>query len=218
MTVDPRTREPAALSYQLTIDFYVSDAKPTKRKRSNVDWQLLGSMDLLIWTNAAPRACQLLREYVEKDYFFAVARMIGSFKKPKSFIAFRKGKNIETSEISTQVDIDEEKLDALEKRSKLWTVPDSVSLNLRHDEPWLVIANSHEPLQGSHLEKPPGMRGEGEIVIGKVLNPPPLQVRQLQDLIYSTRTDFQAVNSTGRGVDINVTHFMFECSIIELDF
>ena len=147
----------------------------------------------------APNACQLLLQYVEQDYLFNVIRTVETSKRLKTSVVSRKVKDTEAYKLSKRVEISSVEFNELEKQSGLWFAPDSVVLVLsQYHNPFLVTTSRYKPLRGSQPKMPPGRTG---IVVGKVLNPPPVHVRQLQEFLSSVRSDIVTENGTWGGVN-----------------
>ena len=74
VTFSPTIRQPLPSSFVLSIEYFVllGDERPTE-----TDWKGLSSVDVLIWADVAPKACQLLRHYVENKYRFVVGHVVG---------------------------------------------------------------------------------------------------------------------------------------------
>ena len=204
-TFSPRPREPEALSFQLTIRYFVSNHPASVSEDG--DWRLFGSMDLLIWADVAPKACQLLRRYIDNDYYFAVSRMIGTCRKLTFATIERKQHN--ASKVAEHVELNDEDFAELEKGTGLWCAPDSVVLTLDREngvnEPELTISSRGKCLSGKQPEKPGDVPG---LVIGKVLHHPSRRVEQLEDFISLAECSFEFAN-----LNTTTTTIMFECLV-----
>ena len=198
----PTSRQPVALSYQLTIEYCLPGRQDDPSE--NVDWVSFGSMDLLIWADVAPIACGLLGHYIEDGHCFAVSRIIGSSKNPDRCTAYRKATNPTSYQSSTCKKTRDEELEKLEKESVLWYAPDSVYLYFQENEPVLAIPNRGGPLKGEQPVKPnsPALPVQG-IVVGKVQ----------RDDFYAAKSSFSEMRIR-RGVSRLSYTMMFGCSIV----
>ena len=207
-TFSPRIREPAPSSFHLSIKYFVKDSVSVTLQVG--EWKLFGSAEVVIWADVAPKACQLLRKFAEKDYPFTTNHSVrGTNRGVVSFLKRIPGSTAFSGFSSGRVKLLEVlrgEADQVEKQSGLWTVPDSVVLNFDTKRPHLDIFNQKwQSLKGrlpnnkvtndTHGERP-GM------VVGKVLSFSPGLQSKLQYLTTKSTV---------------VEHLAFECSVVETD-
>ena len=212
----PRTREPVSSSFLLTIKYYVS----TKFTMSvNMEWRMVGFVDMVIWADVAPKACQLLRRYVENDYHFRVGHTVGDFDDANSGMVFcgrkKRGDGGANSAFKALSEGDRE----VEEQSELWSLPDSVLLAVDDIYPGLIILNK----TGQALtDKQPNngiiSTGTGRVpgvVVGKVLSSPPERLKRLHEFLYAATWKFDP-EEDDRGDEVFLAFpLKFECSIVE---
>ena len=73
-TFSPTIRQPLPSSFVLSIKYFVLLGDD---ETIDTEWKMLSSVDVLIWADVAPKACQLLRRYVENKYYFTIAHVVG---------------------------------------------------------------------------------------------------------------------------------------------
>ena len=127
--------------------------------------KFIQSVNVLIWADVAPKACQLLRHYVQNGYGFTVRQTsVG----PGIDVSFVRQKKNEVKKLG------EEALN-VEKKTGLWDLCDSVLLDVDKSGPVLVLRTTSRRLKGEQpqvkgIEEAalPVGGGESAIVVGKV--------------------------------------------------
>ena len=169
-TFSPRTREPAPSSFQLSFNYFVSNKfdRPV-----DMDWKMLGSVDMLIWADVAPKACEILRRYAENNYSFTVGHMVEDKNKANSRMVFCSSKRtgVSGSQLAEirRLSVEERKV---EKQSGLYYGPDSVLLTLGVSGPKLtILSKMGQALSGEQPNKPAECTTDElpGIVVGRVL-------------------------------------------------
>ena len=215
-TIGPRIRDPAPASFELCIKYFVSNKFD---EPADMEWKMVGCVNLLIWADVAPKACQLLRRHVENDFNFYVGQTVRRIRDPDSGVStcFRKKRGALGPEQAVFRNLSEEERN-IEIRNELWPVHDSVLLSVDDSGLDLIILSATEqPLLGVQPNKPPE---EGlvsisyqvpGIVIGKVVGSLPEDLKKLYDFVYATSREFSADGSEELRFPLG-----FECSIAEL--
>ena len=188
----PRIRDPTPSSFHLSIKYFGSH---------NLRGETLGSVEVLIWADVAPKACQILRRYVENNHRFTVEHTVGRSTDANRGLArcTRRTKSDRFVFQSPLIKLSQKEITHVEKRSELWEVPHSVLLSFDEYVPRLLISNRMEqPLLGQQ----PSMklmedttREQSRILVGKVLSCSP-------ELLENCRRQ--------SGVELR-----FECSIVQ---
>ena len=174
-TFSPRIRDPPPSSFQISIKYYGLH-----------DWEKLGSVEVLIWADVAPKACLILRRYVENKYYFTVKHTAGRSTDAKRGLARCIGRTTIDyfGSLSQLRELSQEEITDVEKQSGLWVVSQSVLLSFSENGPRLLISNGMEqPLIGQQPDISL-MEGKADqlpgIVVGKVLSVSPEHVANSQ--------------------------------------
>ena len=125
ISFSPRIRQPLPSSFVLSIKYFVSlEHEGTLAAK----WKRLASVDVLIWTDVAPKACHLLRHYVKNGYRFKAGHVVGRVtKKNKGFFCESRRKSIwDLAMAEAKIPTPEEM--NVEKQNGLWAVLGSVLL------------------------------------------------------------------------------------------
>ena len=171
-TFSPRTRDPPPSSFQMCIKYFGShDSR----------WEMFGSVMVLIWADVAPKACQILRRYVENEYRFTVEYTVGRSTDANQGLTrctYRTKTGGWGSHLLTQAtELSQEEITDVKKQSGLWAVPQSVLVSFDEYGPHLLILNRMEqPLLGLQpsIRVTEDTTGEQSgIVVGKVLSSSP---------------------------------------------
>ena len=217
-TFSPRARDPSIASFQLSIKYFVSNKFD---RPDDMGWRLFGAATVVIWADVAPRACQILRQYVENGFFFRVGQTVGRLTDENAgVLAYGRmnhnPRRLSRAEVEAGKQIDAgNKIDA-GNQSGLWYAPDSVLLTLTILGPRLVICSRMDSMGQTLLGQQPNntltkctASKQPGIVVGKVISSPPKSLRQLQDFTYAASL---TSSQTGRFL---LFPRAFECSLIE---
>ena len=205
VTFSPTIRQPLPSSFVLSIKYFVSleDEETTE-----TDWKMLSSVDVLIWADVAPKACQLLRRYVENKYCFVVGHVVGR-SAADEFFTWNQFKPVSGSTTSRYKTLTEEEMD-VEVESRLLAVPGSVLLSMSKYGPHLTTMDTvGQPLLG---QQPQNKLAEGVtsrwpgIPVGKVIGFSPENVKTSQDLFNACKWGHELEKLV-----------IADCSIVESD-
>ena len=159
---------------------------------------MFGSLEVLIWADVAPKSCQILRRYVEKEHHFRVEHTVGRSTDANGGVARcfgrkKQGSGESVFAVGCQVVTD------VEQESKLWADPQSVLLGFGYYGPQLLISNRMlQPLLGQQpsIKLTEDTTGErSPFVVGKVIS----SSREFQET-------FHRILSAG---------ISFKCSIVQ---
>ena len=188
-TFSPRIRDQPPSSFQMSIKYYGLHK-----------WDMFGSVEVLIWADVAPNACQKLRRYVENSHYFTVQHTVGRTTDANRGLTRCMSRKKSERHVfqSPLIKLSQEEITDVEKQSGLWVVPQSVLLSFSENGPRLLISNGIEqPLLGQQPDISL-MEGKADqlpgIVVGKVLSASPELV-----------ANFQKTSAFG---------IYFECSIV----
>ena len=172
-------RTPVVPSFRLSVSVFVSKEQ-VGHTQSYTSRQLLGVIKLLVWPDVAPKACQILRQYVEKDYKFHLSFMVD----PQHNYTRTYRRRVRKGSSATDAIMypTTEAMRETEKSSALWSSPNFVCLKYSDESPHvlvLTVLNTNLTYLGG---KPPesgfGEASEFGVVIGKVLDGPIDEVRR----------------------------------------
>ena len=204
-TFSLRIRQSLPSSYVLSIKYFVM---LVPGGTTGTDWKMLSSVDVLIWANVAPKACQLLRRYVENKYCFVVGHVVGR-SAADEFFTWNQFKPVSGSTTSRYKTLTEEEMD-VEVESRLLAVPGSVLLSMSKYGPHLTTMDTvGQPLLG---QQPQNKLAEGVtsrwpgIPVGKIIGFSPNNVKTSQDLFNACKWGRQVGKSAA-----------VDCSIVESD-
>ena len=174
-TFSLRIRDPPPSSFQMSIKYFGSRYR-----------DMSGSVVVLIRADVAPKACQILRRYVENDYHFTVDHTVGRSTDAKRGLVrcIRRMIGDRCGSLSQVIKLSQEESTDVEKQSGLWVVSQSVLLSFSENGPRLLISNGMEqPLIGQQPDISL-MEGKADqlpgIVVGKVLSVSPEHVANFQ--------------------------------------
>ena len=167
-------------SFQLSIKCF--HAVPYTRAAEK--WKMFGWVNVLIWADVAPEACQMLRHFVDEDYRFGVVHTVGSLTDADSR-DFSCGirKEVGTPEYTTEAPFSLDKSD-FETRSGLWSVADSVLLTFNKSPKLTILHNKRSPLPRRQVSKKLAGSSTSQpsiLVVGKVLSSSTNHLEELQD-------------------------------------
>ena len=149
--------------------------------------QVSGSVEVLIWADVAPKACQLLRHCIEKVHrrTITVERFADADHNSAGSLLVDWSSNAPKLSLPGYSEL--KKLtedDKAENESGLWPVDDSVLLSFKNDLPQLrVLTNIRSPLLGQqpdNKERESTANGRSGIVVEKVLSFSPDFLRNLE--------------------------------------
>ena len=169
-TFSPQIRQPAPSSFQLSIrgNVYLRSANVI---------QVFGSVDVLIWADVAPKACQLLRHCIEEVYdrTMTVERFYDADHNSAGSLLLDWSSNAPKLSLPGLPELKKlSEENKGEKQSGLWPVDDSVLLSFKDGLPQLgILTNIRSPLRGrqpDNKERESTANGRSGIVVGKVLS------------------------------------------------
>ena len=184
-------RTPVTPSFRFSLVIFVS--RGISRSR------FFGPVEVLIWPDVAPKACQVLRQYVESDYQFQLS------------VTFALPLNLTDRQVQEGESVDDaikhpltEAMREIEETSALWSSPGSVCFTCTDEVPRLtVLDRSLTILDGQQPDNVFGEVSGFGVVVGKVVCGPvgkvvcgPVDV--LRDL---AAFDRQGQGEFGRGRD-----------------
>ena len=179
-TFSPQIRQPAQSSFQLSniglVDLRSADVI-----------QVSGSVEVLIWADVAPKACQLLRHCIEKVHrrTITVERFADADHNSAGSLLLDWSSNAPKLSLPGLPELKKlSEENKGEKQSGLWPVDDSVLLSFKDGLPQLsILTNIRSPLRGQqpdNKERESTANGRSGIVVGKVLSFSPDFLRNLE--------------------------------------
>ena len=183
-------RTPMVDSFCLSLSLFASKTNSTQHQ------QLLGRIVLSIMPDMAPKACRVLRQYVENRYNFQLSFTVDSpdIRDDDSTMMFyrqvRRGTAVEDAVTHPLTDA----MKDIEESSGLWSSANSVCFKFSEEEPHMpeltVLNTSLTTLGGKLPESVFGQSSRCGVVIGKVLEGPIDKVRKLAAFEYQTCVEF----------------------------
>ena len=202
---NPRT--PVSRPFRLAVSIYVT--KKTERK-------LFGTLKLLIWPDVAPKACQILRQYVENSYAMELSLMFD----PQLDETLSYDRHVQ-KDGSVKIALTHpatEAMQDIEKTNAFWSSSNFVCFKFSDSEPSipeLTIMNGHRSALDGKL--PESVFEEVTwhgVVIGKVLDGPIDPIRQLTAFDYQTTREFDVANKKRNWEDwLPSSTINFECAV-----
>ena len=181
ITFSPRVRDPVPSSFQLSIKcFHSVPYAPLSADK----WKMFGWVNVLIWADVAPKACEMLRLFVIQGHHFGVVHKVGRLTDADSR-DFSSGvrKEAGKSEYATLASLGGDN-SQFEKQSGLWSVADSVLLTIDESPKLTILHNKRPSWPGRQVSKKVADSSTGQpsgLVVGKVLSSSPNHLEELQD-------------------------------------
>ena len=180
--------------------------------------QLLGTLQLLIWPDVVPKACQVLRHYVEKDYDFEFSLMVNP--PTNDTRAYRRHVRRDGALKYAVSHPLPEAMQDIEKTSALWSLPSYVCFKISDEEPHvpeLVVLNTNLTyLAGKQPESAFGQVSEFGVVIGKVLLGPIDLVTQVAAFDHKALEEFEVAKEERTWKDGTFSFpASFQCAVLD---
>ena len=173
---------------------------------------------MVIWPDVAPKACQVLRQYVENKYKFQLSFTVDPVD-DEATMTFHRQRRIGTSVEGMVTHPLTEAMQNVETTSDFWASPNFVCFKFSDEEPHMpeliFLSTNLTKLRGELPENVFGQSGWCGMVIGKVLDGPIDQVRKLAAFEDQACIEFGVAKEEQTWEDQFFTFpSYFECSLL----